>query len=141
MPTLNIDFNSPVHARLISRISQRMKLARAKQSDQQKRWMDAENKMVAYLPESAFDAKRRLQREQSGRPTYTTIQLPYTYALVMTAHTYWTSVFFGRNPVHQFAGRNGTGEMQVQAMEGLIQYQVDVARMIAPYYLWLYDAA
>src|SRR5262245_44050456 len=140
MPTLNIPFESEVHQRLINRISQRMKLSRSKQGDRWETWMKAENKMVAYLHESAFDAKRRLQRDNAGKPVYTTIQLPYTYALVMTAHTYWTSVLFGRNPVHQFAGRNGTGEMQVQAMEGLIQYQVDVARMLAPYYLWLYDA-
>ena len=141
MPTLNIPFESDRHAKLLARVSQRMKLARNKQSIQWEKWMKAENKMVAYLHESVFDAKRRLRRDQSGQPDYTTIQIPYTYALVMTAHTYWTSVFFGRNPVHQFAGRNGTGEMQVQAMESLIQYQVDAGRFLAPYYLWFYDAA
>src|SRR5678815_5422540 len=58
----------------------------------------------------------------------------------MSAHTYWTSVFFARNPVHQFAGRHGEGEQQVQALEALISYQVEVGEMMAPYYIWLYDA-
>jgi len=141
MPTLNVPFESELHAKVLARVSQRMKLSRAKQSIMWDKWRKAENKMVAWLHESTFDAKRRLKRDNAGEPEYTTIQIPYTYALVMTAHTYWTSVFFGRNPVHQFAGRNGTGEMQVQAMESLIQYQVDAGRFLAPYYLWFYDAA
>jgi hypothetical protein len=141
VPTLDIPFESERHAKLLARVSQRMKLSRQKQSIMWDRWRKAENKMVAWLHESTFDAKRRLHRDNAGQPEYTTIQIPYTYALVMTAHTYWTSVFFGRNPVHQFAGRNGTGEMQVQAMESLIQYQVDAGRFLAPYYLWFYDAA
>jgi hypothetical protein len=58
----------------------------------------------------------------------------------MSAHTYWTSVFFARAPIHQFSGRHGEGEMQVQAMEALISYQVDVGQMMVPYYVWLYDA-
>lgn len=140
MPTLKITVESELHRKLISRISSRMKISRQNQSKQHVRWRDAENRMVAYIPESIMDAKRR-QRRDRGEPQYTTIQIPYTFAVVMTAHTYWTSVFFGRNPIHQYSGRNGTGEMQVQAMEALVQYQVDVGRMLAPYYLWLYDAA
>lgn len=141
MPTLKIDPASDLHRAILARIISRMSMARSLQVKRWINWMDAENRMICYMPEQLMDSKRRLRRENNGEPLYTTIQIPYTYAIVMTAHTYWTSVFFGRNPVHQFMGRNGTGEMQVQAMEALIQYQIDVGRCLAPYYMWLYDAA
>lgn len=57
----------------------------------------------------------------------------------MSAHTYWTSVFFARNPVHQFQGRHGEGEQQVQALEALLGYQVEVGEFMGPYYIWMYD--
>jgi hypothetical protein len=60
--------------------------------------------------------------------------------LLMSAHTYWTSVFFGRTPIHQYSGRHGETEMQVQALEALIDYQVEVGRFTGPYYVWFYDA-
>src|SRR5262245_38246084 len=58
----------------------------------------------------------------------------------MSAHTYWTSVFFGRAPVHQYSGRHGESEMQAQGLEALIDYQVEVGRLLGPYYIWFYDA-
>jgi hypothetical protein len=89
--------------------------------------------------ESEEDLARKSLRA-NGEPRYSTIMVPYTYAMLMSAHTYWTSVFFARDPVHQYSGRHGDGEMQVQAMEALIGYQVDVGGAMAPYYIWLYDA-
>lgn len=137
--TRDIPFNSDLHRRILARVASRMKIAEAEQSKHHNRWKDAEERVLAYLPESEADGRRRRRREQKGEPQYTTIQLPYTFAVLMTFHTYVTSVFFGRNPVHQFSGRHGEGEMQVQAMEALIAYQLDVGQMLAPYYLWLYD--
>ncbi len=102
-------------------------------------WSKAEDAVLAYLPESELDLKRRNRRETKGEPKYTTIQLPYTYALLMAAHTYVTSVFFARNPIHQFSGRHGEGEQQIQCLEALIGYQVDVGRFVGPYFIWMYD--
>ena len=55
-----------------------------------------------------------------GEPSYTTIMLPYSYALLMSAHTYWTSVFFGH--VTRFtstAVATASPRYQVQALEAL----------------------
>lgn len=140
MPTLEIKKDSPLHKRLIKKISSRISYGLRELQEKSDEWMKAENAAMAYIPESEADAARRSNRTNLGTQSFTTIQIPYTYAVLMSAHTYWTSVFFARSPTHQFSGRHGEGEMQVQAMEALTAYQVDVGGMMVPYYVWLYDA-
>jgi len=139
MPTLKAPKDSTLHTFLKERLQARVKLAEKGHSDQHDRWIDAEERTLAYVHETAEDGARRNSRS-SGTPRYTTIMIPYTYAMMMSMHTYLTSVFFARNPVHQFIGRHGEGEMQVQALEALIGYQIDVGAALGPYYIWLYDA-
>jgi hypothetical protein len=141
MPSLtrNIQVNDPLHKKLIGMVGTRIKLGLKAQTDQHEVWKDAENTTLAYVPESDLDRLRKNKRD-GGEPKYTTIKLPYTYALLMAAHTYLTSVFFARSPVHQFSGRHGESEGQVQALEALIAYQTQVGEMMAPYYMWLYDS-
>jgi hypothetical protein len=125
---------------ILGRISSRIKYSQSKRSDRIKQWQDAENKTLAYIPESDDDAIRRNARDNTGAQTYTTLQIPYSYATLMTAHTYMTSVFFSRSPVHQFSGRHGETEQQVAAVEALMSYQVETGAHLVPYYIWLYDA-
>lgn len=141
MPSISIsvDPNSDLHRRLIKEIRERHMASAKKMEDLHNRWRLEEEKTIAYLPEKETDAKRRVAREQGGNPQYTTMVLPYSYAMLMTAHTYWTTVFLGRRPVHQYNGRHGEGEQQTQALEALINYQVQVGEMLVPYYIWLLD--
>lgn len=120
-------------------LSTRIKYAERARSIQVSYWQKAEESALAYLPEQDMDMLRRSDRAR-GIPRYTTIQIPYTYAMIMAAHTYLTSVFFSRSPIHQFAGRSGEPEDQVMALEALMGYQVEVGEMIVPYYLWVYDS-
>ncbi|WP_291144443.1 hypothetical protein, partial [Dokdonella sp.] len=79
--------------------------------------------MLVYLPERDVDALRRESRE-GGLPQYTTIQIPYTEcAVLMSAHTYFTSVLRGRSPFFQFSARHGEPAQAVQAIEALHDYQ------------------
>lgn len=139
MPTLKVPKDSPLHRSLVAKVRDRIRLGEKSNIDLESDWQAAEERTLAFLPESEVDAARRNKREVDGEPSFTTIQIPYTYALLLSAHTYWTSVFFSRSPIHQFAGRHGEGEMQVQAMEALIDYQVQVGGIMVPYYIWLYD--
>lgn len=125
---------------LLARLSSRVKHSESKKADRMKQWQAAEDAALAFLHETDDDALRRSDREGRGNPRYTTIQIPYSYATMMTAHTYMTSVFFARSPVHQFLGRHGETEQQTQAIEALTSYQVEVGRHLVPYYIWLYDA-
>lgn len=141
MPSLTkeIPFGTDLHKSVTKALSSRIDLAEKGFSSQRDKFIKAEDTVLAYIPEQDMDRKRRAARDR-GEPKYTTIKLPYTYALLMSAHTYLTSVFFSRTPVHQYAGRHGESEEQVDALEALIGYQVQVGQMLGPYYIWLYDA-
>jgi hypothetical protein len=138
--TIKVAHDSPLAKKLIARIGSRIDLAEKSNSDREAIWARAEEITMCYVPESEADNVRRNKREVHGEQKYTTIMIPYTFGMLMSAHTYWTSVFFARSPVHQFAGLHGETEMQVQALEALISYQVEIGEMLAPYYIWLYDA-
>jgi hypothetical protein len=140
MPTLEVPLQSDLHRQLVRRLESRLKMSIREQTNQHDIWMKAEERCLAFLPESSADQVRRNKREIEGSPTFTTIQIPYSYALLMSAHTYWTSVFFARSPVHQFSGRHGEAEMQIQALEALIGYQTETGGALGPYYIWLYDS-
>ena len=142
MPSYSLDIKpeSKLHEKIVSRINSRWVISSAAQEKRHSKWIKAEETVAAYIPTNEADNIRKANRESKGKQSYTTIMLPYTYALLMSAHTYWTSVFFARSPVHQYAGRHGEGEMQIQALEALISYQVEVGEMMGPYYIWLYDA-
>lgn len=130
--------NTPLHRMIAGRLSSRYKMADQEHTKKTEKWRKAEDTMLAYIPETDADRARSGKRD-GGVPTYTTIQIPYTYALVMTAHTYMTSVMLSRNPVHQFAGWNGQGENESLALETLMNYQTVVGGALPVYYIWLYD--
>ena len=137
--TLEIKFGSPLHDRILKGVRERVQASRTKYSNIHAKWKEAEERTIAYLPEREIDASRRATRE-AGKPTYTTIQIPYSYAVLMASHTYWTTVFMSRAPVLQFTGRHGESQQQIQAVEAMIDYQVQVGQMLVPWYIWLLDA-
>lgn len=139
MVTRTIPPTGELHSFLRRRIEARIKYSTSKKADSIKKWEQAEDAALAYLPEQEEDAIRRSDRELRGNTRYTTIVIPYSYAILMAAHTYMTSVFFARSPVHQFAGRHGESEQQVSALEALISYQVETGEHLVPYYIWMYD--
>lgn len=138
--SLDISITSPLHKKIIDALNARYEFSAQRMASLHKKWQRAEDMFVAYTPEKDVDAVRRMQREQGGTPQYTTIILPYTYAQLMSAHSYWTTVFLGRSPVFQFQGRHGEAEQQIQALEALIAYQVEVGYMLPAFYFWLMDA-
>lgn len=126
------------HGKVLDAVKRRWKLSRDKISERYKVWEDMEKKFVAYLPATEADKKRKDSSEK-GKPKYVTIEVPYSYAQLLAAHTYWTSVFLGRAPVYQFTGRHGESEHKVQALEAVMDYQLNVGKHMVPLYLWLMD--
>ena len=94
--------------------------------------------MKAYLPVSENDRLRETARK-GGKPQYTTVEVPYSYATMLTAHTYLTSVFLSRNPVLQVQGRHGASQQAEQSLEALLDYQITVGGALPPLYIWLLD--
>lgn len=141
MPTLTTQIRkgSPLHELVRKEVRRRVKLSEREFSDLRTVWGDAEDEALAYLPERDADSKRRIKREQEGLPQYTTLKVPYSYAVLMASHTYWANVFLGRAPVFQYSARHGEGQQSVLAMEALIGYQYKVGRISPALYSWLYD--
>ena len=127
------------HREICERLQRRIRRSESRYGSRHETWRKAEEQFLAYLPERDVDAARRLNRDNGGMPQYTTLVLPYTYALLMSAHTYWTTVFMARAPILQFSGRHGESEQQVQALEALMDYQVQVGGLAVPLYIWLFD--
>lgn len=134
-------FGTPLHRRVSDALRARLRMSEQKMKGRYAQMAKNEELFQAYIPERDVDALRRLRREESGTPDYRTIELPYSYALAMTAHTYYTSVFLARNPVFQLMGRHGESEQQVQAMEALLAYQLSVGSGLVPLFIWLLDPA
>lgn len=130
--------NSATLQFLSDRTRERIKLSRDAMSQRYSQWSDNEDSFKAYIPTKAEDELRKNSRKL-GEPQYTTIEVPYSYSIAMTAHTYFTSVFMTRSPILQFAGRHGESEMSIQAMESLIDYQMQVGSNIVPLFMWLFD--
>jgi hypothetical protein len=142
MPDLSVKiaWGTPRHAKILDAVVERIKMSRNKMQSRYDHFARMEEMYIAYIPESESDRIKRLSREQKGTQTYTTIEIPYSYAILMAAHMYWASVFLGRSPIHQYSGRHGEAESRVMGLEALIDYQVMVGQMLVPYYIWLLDA-
>jgi hypothetical protein len=133
-----IPFKSPLHAKVLDAVRRRWRFSHQRMSERYNTWSDMEDRYVAYIKPSEED-RDRSDKRKSGSPQYTTIEVPYSYAQVLAAHTYITSVFLSRNPVLQFAGRHGETEMSIQAIEAIMDYQLQVGGMMVPLYIWLLD--
>ena len=136
---VRIPFQRPLHKAIVDALCSRVRLSDRQMREKQIEWQDAERSFQAYIPEREIDRKRRSERKSGGMPHYTTLVFPYAYAQLMTAHTYLTSVFLSRNPVLQHIGRHGEADINVQAVDAIIDYQVQVGGLMVPLYTWLLD--
>jgi hypothetical protein len=135
-----IPFDSPLHAKIIRNFQQRLKASRDEKSKtRDEAWKKAEDQFTAYIPETDYDTVRRVRRNQEGIPDYTTIKLPYSYAMLLTAHTYYTSVFLARDPVFSVQGRHGESQTAETAVASLLDYQLISGGQLPALFLWLMD--
>ena len=136
--TLDIKFGGQLHRKILTAVSDRIKFSKEKFQGRHDKWRKSEEAAIAYLPEREIDAAKR-QKRAGGMPQFTTIVIPYSYGILMASHTYWTTVFMSRAPVFQFTGRHGESVQSTQAMEALMDYQLQVGGMLVPLYIWLLD--
>lgn len=145
MPQPNIRVPYDVSKDSLHHLVQRAILARYYLSKQymenrQTTYEKLENQFLAYLPETDHDAMTRTKYKEQGKPKYTTLQIPYTYAEVMTMHTYFSTVMLGRNPIFQYMGRHGESQRQKLAVDAIMAYQTRIGQNIVPLYVWILDA-
>lgn len=141
MRSVEVPVGSALHARLKEAVLERWRFSNRKMADFHKQWDDADDSLRAYIPEKEVDALKKADKKLKGEVDYVTLEVPYTYAQVMTAHTYWASVFLSRSPVWQFTGRHGEAQDAVQAVEAVMDYQLKVGAQLPVLYNWLFDLA
>jgi hypothetical protein len=135
---IEIPFKSEKHTAVMTFLKTRIDVARQQRMKRVNNWNKADDLFQSYVKETEVDSRRRAVRD-TGIPQFTTITVPYSYATLMTAHTYWTSVFLARDPVLQVQGNNDEAQTSEQAVESLLQYYVITGRNLVPYYIWLLD--
>lgn len=131
-------FGSKLHTFVLDAVKRRKDFSLEKMRERHDVWRKNDEAFLAYMPEKDADAKRRTKRE-AGDPQFTTLYVPYDYAVLMAAHTYWTSVFLSRSPIFQYAGYSGDPQTASIAVESIIEYQVNRGRILPPLYIWLLD--
>lgn len=135
----HIPYGSKLHGKIIENFKNRLRIARDEQrKKREEEWRNSEDTYTAYMPESDLDRTRKSKRD-SGMPEYTTIALPYSYAMLLTAHTYYTSVFLARDPIIQLKGRHGESQTAETALESLLDYQMQAGGNMVPLFIWLMD--
>lgn len=130
---------TPAHRKLEEAIASRLRLSQQKMSNRYEQMARNEETFQAYIPTKEIDRLRKNARLQNGTMDYTTVEIPHAYAVLMTAHTYFTSVFLSRDPVLQLSGRHGEGETNRVAIESLLNYQMVTGENILPLFIWLLD--
>lgn len=132
---------SKEHEKMLTRVKARFDLADRARSQYRHKWDEVEEEFIAYMPLDDAEEMRKQRYRQDGEPSYYNIKVPYHYAITMTAHTYWASVFLSRDPIFQYAARHGETARQTEAVETLVDYQINVGENIGPLFLWLLDKA
>lgn len=139
MPNFNLKYGSPKHKDILEALRQRILTAQFAIANKTVDYKNDEEQFMAYMPERDVDVARN-NKKALGDPQFTTLTVPYSYAVLMSWHTYISTVFLARSPVLQFAGRHGQSEQQTQAVEAIMDYQTQVGEHLVPYYIWFMDA-
>lgn len=137
--SIPVRYGSPLHDRIKNAIRDRKSFSDQKMKNFHRQWDDADDSMRAYIHEKDVDKKRKDKKRYDGEVDYVTLEVPYVYATIMTAHTYFSSVILSRSPVWQFTARHGEGQNAIQAVEAVMDYQLKVGNQLPVMYNWLYD--
>ena len=135
----HIPYGGKLHNLVIKNFKSRHTMARDEQrKKREEEWKNSEDTYTAYMPETDVDRVRKGKRSV-GETEYTTINIPYSYAMLLTAHTYYTSVFLARDPIFQLKGRHGESQTSEMAMESLLDYQLQAGGGMPALFVWLMD--
>lgn len=146
--TMQLKYGSPKHKAIVKALQERQKLSWNKMAEKRERMSEDERAHRAYLRtdellDTEVDSRdtRNVRDRHNKTREYQTIEVPYTYGLLMAYHTYMATVFLSKKPTFQFAARHGETPQSEQALESLIDYQTSVGGNLSKYFIWLLDSA
>src|SRR3990167_1371983 len=141
MPEMSerLRYGTPAHNKVRDALLDRYNLSYEQMSKFHATWDKQEDTFRLYLPTRREDSKRKSKRDVSGQPQYTDIVVPYSYAILMSAHMYWSGVFLSRDPVLQFQSQSGEKEQTALGVESLLAYQIRAGLAMPPWFVWILD--
>lgn len=131
-------YGSPLHDFVLEAVRRRKQFSNEKMRERHATWQKTEEAFLSFMPTKEIDQRRKNLRD-GGSPQFTTVYIPYDYAVHQSAHTYITSVFLSRNPIFQYMGSQGASQSSEQAVEAITNYQVTAGRILPPLYCWIAD--
>lgn len=138
---VDVKVGSDLHKKLLKEVVDRRNFSARKMTDYHRRWDEQDETVRAYVPETELTKKQKSGKQNRREFDYISLELPYSFAIIMTAHTYWCSVFLSRSPVYQYTGRHGEPLDKIQAVEAIMDYQLMVGLQLPVLYNWIYDLA
>lgn len=126
------------HTRVRDAIILRNKSSKEKRDLKRKDYERIDQDCMMYKKPSPGDQNARSEKSK-GNPEYETLVVPYSYGMMMTAHTYLATVFLARNPIFQIDALAEAVGDSTQCMESFLDYQTRVGGNTAKYYSWLFD--
>lgn len=141
MSMINIDLpvSGKLHKFLKDAILERKRLSDRKMADYRCQWDRADDAFKAYIPTKDADQLKKDKKKYGGELDYITLEVPYTYGIVMTIHMYLASVFLARTPVYQAGARHAESQDSVFALEALLDYQYRAGKHGPVLYNWIFD--
>lgn len=138
-----IDYIAPeskTHEKLLKKVKASLNLSKSAMDDFYTRWQIRERQFQAYVPEGSLKALKANQESSklSVQKLPATIVVPYAFSTIRTIVTYLQAVFLGRRPIFTVTPYSGTNLESAEAMESLLQFNADYAKIIKPFTQWLY---
>jgi len=141
MKTIDVPMKGDLHKTIVDAVKARKDMSEKAMKDSHSRWNRVEEDFRAYIPLNASDKKEQSERETEGTLAYQKVIVPYSYSMLMTAHTYFASTLLSRDPIFQYVGAHGEPEQNVLAVEAFSAYQMKHNYNSAVLFLWLMDVA
>lgn len=132
-------FDQPLHATIRRHLQDRLRRSQVDTQDRYAALAKSDEQYNSYIKAKDIDRLRTQKKELEGIPEYTTIEVPYSYGIAMSAHTYFCSVFLSRSPIFQFQGRTGKAQQQETAVEAWFDYMTVTGQNMVPLFIWLLD--
>lgn len=101
------------------------------------KWQELEEKFMLHRTKS----KRDKENDAKGKDNYQSIDVSFSYTLMMTAHAYYVNTFLARPVVFPIDSVNGEGAIKEQIVESLLQYQVRKGNILPALMVWFLDVS
>lgn len=127
-----------LHKILLEGLRARLNLCKDKRTGLDERTDANEKRCSLYKKKNEKDTRKKRSKDK-GESEYGEVIVPYSYALMVSAHSYMVGVFLQKDPVFQVQGLQDEGAVKELAVETLLRYQYTAGDIGKHLMIWLLD--